>query len=163
MIIGVISDTHGLIRPEALDALKAAELIIHAGDVGRMSVLKALETIAPVAAVKGNIDRGQLADDLPEVRVVEAGSVRICVIHIVENLKLNPVAESFKLVVAGHSHIPSISERNGVVYLNPGSAGPRRFNLPASVALVEVSHTSVDVRIVRLEISMMTKSSLDLR
>jgi hypothetical protein len=128
-----------------------------------VSVLEALEAIAPVAAVKGNIDRGELADGLPEVRVVEAGSVRICVIHILDNLKLNPVTESFKLVVAGHSHIPSISERNGVVYLNPGSAGPRRFNLPTSVALVEVSHTAVDVRIVRLEISMMTKSSLDLR
>lgn len=150
MVIGVISDTHGLMRPEAMDALQESDLIIHAGDIGGAGVLDALEAIAPVAAVRGNMDRGEWTKGLPDARVVEAGSVRLYVIHSLENLKIDPVAESFQMVIAGHSHIPSIREQNGVVYLNPGSAGPRRFNLPISVARVEVSTAQMDVSILRL-------------
>lgn len=160
MLIGVISDTHGLIRPEALGALRESDLIIHAGDIGKMAVMEALEAIAPVIAVKGNIDRGEWSKGLPEARAVEAGSVRIYVIHVLKDLKMDPVAESFQMVITGHSHIPSIREQNGVVYLNPGSAGPRRFNLPTSVARVGVSSTRMDVRIIRLEIGARTKKKL---
>jgi hypothetical protein len=152
LLIGVISDTHGLIRPEALAALQESDLIIHAGDIGDLAVLEALEAIAPVIAVKGNIDKREWAKKLPDVRVVEADSARIYVIHSLEELKIDPVVESFQMIIYGHSHIPSVREQDGVIYLNPGSAGPRRFNLPVSVARAEVSMAEIDVRIVRLEI-----------
>jgi uncharacterized protein len=157
LIIGVISDTHGLIRPEAISALRESDLIIHAGDVGKIDVLDALGAIAPVIAVKGNIDRGEWARGLPEARLVEAGSVWIYVTHILEDLKIDPAAESVQMVVTGHSHVPSIREQNGIVFLNPGSAGPNRFNLPISVAHVIVSDTQIDASIIRLEISATMK------
>ena len=131
-------------------------LIIHAGDIGKLAVLEALEAIAPVIAVKGNIDRGEWAKGLPDARAVGAGSFGSIALHILKDLKIDPVAESFQMVITGHSHIPSIREQNGVVYLNPGSAGPRRFNLPTAVARVGGSTTRMDVHIVRLEIGART-------
>ena len=133
-MIGVISDTHGLLRPEAVQALKGSELIIHAGDVGDPNILDELRAIAPVIAVRGNIDTGDWAMKLPEYEVVEREGVSIYVLHDVNQLDLDPVAAGLQAVVSGHSHKPAIRTLNGVLYLNPGSAGPRRFKLPVTVA-----------------------------
>jgi uncharacterized protein len=132
--IGLISDTHGLLRPEALIALQGSELIIHAGDVGKPEVIDALKTIAPVIAVRGNIDTGAWAAALPATSIIEARSATIYVIHDVRELDLDPGAAGFNIVVSGHSHKPSRKDVSGVLYVNPGSAGPRRFRLPVSVA-----------------------------
>ena len=139
--VGLISDTHGLLREEALRALKGSDLIIHAGDVGKPEVLTALETIAPVIAVRGNVDRGAWAQSLPETAVAEAGSVLCYVLHDVQALDLDPAAAGFHVVVSGHSHQPSRSERSGVLYINPGSAGPRRFRLPVTVARLSLGES----------------------
>jgi uncharacterized protein len=139
--IGVISDTHGLLRPEAVAALRGAELIVHAGDAGRPEILDALREIAPVLAVRGNVDRGAWADALPEWQVVGAGPVRLYVLHDVHYLSafgVDPAAPGYAAIISGHSHRPSIATRDGVVWLNPGSAGPRRFSLPVTVAVIEV-------------------------
>ena len=136
--VGIISDTHGLLRPEALHALQGSDLIIHAGDVGRPEILDALRTLAPVVAVRGNIDRDEWAAPLPLVASVSAGSAVIYVLHDVHQLDLDPAASGFQVVVSGHSHKPSRTERNGVLYLNPGSAGPRRFKLPVTVARLDL-------------------------
>jgi uncharacterized protein len=136
--IGVISDTHGLLRPEALEALRGSQMIIHAGDIGGQEILDALQALAPVIAVRGNTDHGPWADALPETAVAEAGPALIYVLHDVHALDLDPAAAGFRMVVSGHSHKPERTERSGVVYLNPGSAGPRRFQLPVTVARVEV-------------------------
>jgi uncharacterized protein len=133
-IIGLISDTHGLLRREALAALKGSDLIIHAGDVGDARIIDELRTVAPVVAVRGNIDKGPLAAQLPETAVVEAGHERIYILHDVQELAIDPVAAGFQIIVSGHSHKPSRSARSGVTYVNPGSAGPRRFQLPTTVA-----------------------------
>ena len=136
--IGIISDTHGLLRQEALHALRGSELIIHAGDIGGQEILDALQALAPVIAVRGNTDHGHWADALPETAVAEAGPAFIYVLHDVHALDLDPAAAGFRMVVSGHSHKPERTERSGVVYLNPGSAGPRRFQLPVTLARVEV-------------------------
>jgi hypothetical protein len=133
-LVGLISDTHGLIRPEALAALRGCDLVIHAGDVGAPEIIEQLRTLAPVVAVRGNIDKGNWADRLPVTAVAEAGSALIYVLHDIAQLDLNPAAAQFNVVVSGHSHKPSHTERDGVMYLNPGSAGPRRFRLPITVA-----------------------------
>ena len=138
-IIGVISDTHGLLRPEALAALQGSELIIHAGDVGRPEILDELRVVAPVVAVRGNIDKGDWAERLPETAVVEGGSTLIYVLHDVHQLDLNPTAAGFGIVISGHSHKPGRTDRGGVMYLNPGSAGPRRFTLPITVARLDLT------------------------
>ncbi len=153
MTAGVISDTHGLMRREALDALRDADLIIHAGDIGKSSVLEILETIAPVFAVRGNIDREEWASSLPASRLVEVESVRIYVVHDIKDLDIDPVAESIQMVISGHSHLPAIVERNGVSFLNPGSAGPRRFSLPISMAVIRISGRRIQVRLVDLQSS----------
>ena len=140
MIVGLISDTHGLLRDQALAALAGSDLIIHAGDVGKPEILERLRTLAPVVAVKGNIDKGTWASALPETAVAEAGAALIYVLHDVHELDLDPVAAGFHIVVSGHSHKPSHSERAGVVYVNPGSAGPRRFRLPITVAKIDLRH-----------------------
>jgi uncharacterized protein len=132
-IIGVISDTHGLLRPEALTALHGSELIIHAGDVGDPQILDQLAVIAPVTAVRGNIDKGVWARRLPETAVVEAGGVSIYVLHDLSQLDLKPETAGFHAVIYGHSHVPKQEERNNVLYFNPGSAGPRRFSLPVAI------------------------------
>jgi len=150
--IGVISDTHGLVRPEALRALAGAELIIHAGDVGDADVLDALRTVAPVVAVRGNIDRGVWTAALAETAVVERAGRLLYVLHDVHRLDLDPRAAGFDAVIAGHSHQPRIDRRDGVLFLNPGSAGPRRFRLPASVARLDVGAGGVEAEILTLDV-----------
>ncbi len=149
--IGVISDTHGLLRPEALQALRGSDLIIHAGDVGDPSILEALANIAPVVAVRGNVDTPDWAKSLPETAVVEMGGVNIYVLHDLKALDLDPKASEFHVVVSGHSHKPSRSERIGVLYINPGSAGPRRFSLPITVATMDLGANPWTVEFVDLE------------
>src|SRR5262249_44780391 len=134
MIAGLISDTHGLLRPEALGRLAGSDLIIHAGDVGDAAILGALEALAPVTAVRGNIDKGAWASNLPPAASVQAGPARIYVLHNLAELDFDPVAAGFHIVISGHSHKPVRTERGGVLYVNPGSAGPRRFRLPITVA-----------------------------
>lgn len=139
MQIGVISDTHGLLRQAALDALQGSELIIHAGDVGKPEILEALQRIAPVTAVRGNIDTDPWAESLPRVATLDVERVRLYVIHDLHDLDVDPVAAGFSAVISGHSHRPSVQLRNDVYWINPGSAGPRRFRLPISVAKLVAS------------------------
>jgi uncharacterized protein len=150
-IVGVISDTHGLLRPEALEALRGVEHILHAGDVGAPEILTALRTIAPVTAVRGNVDRGDLARALPGTAVLEVEGTRIYVLHDLAQLDLNPVAAGISIVVSGHTHHPAIDHRE-VLYLNPGSAGPKRFDLPVAVAMIELRGGEPVARIVFLEV-----------
>jgi len=133
ILIGVISDTHGLLRPEALEALRGSEHIIHAGDVGTFEIIEILSRIAPVTAVRGNVDKGALSRQLPETQVLELGGVSIYVLHHLAQLDLKPEAAGFSVVVSGHSHVPKQETRDEVLYFNPGSAGPRRFKLPVSI------------------------------
>jgi uncharacterized protein len=151
--LGVISDTHGLLRPEAVAALAGVERIVHAGDIGNPDVLTALERIAPVSAVRGNNDRDAWAAEIPETEVVEIGDVSLYVLHNLHELDLDPRAAGFAAVIAGHSHQPRQEERDGVLYLNPGSAGPRRFKLPISLARLTITGTRVQAELVTLEIS----------
>jgi len=141
MLVGLISDTHGLLREKAVRALEGSDLIIHAGDVGRPEIIDALKALAPVAVVRGNIDRGEWASAWPETAVVEAGPAIIYVLHDVQALDLDPAAAGFHIVVSGHSHQPAQTKRQGVLYLNPGSAGPRRFRLPVTVARLDLALT----------------------
>jgi len=151
-LIGVISDTHGLLRPEAVRALGGVEMILHAGDVGGPEVLEALGRVAPVVAVRGNNDRGGWAEALPEWEVVEFGAVSVYVIHDLKEMDLSPSAAGFRVVVSGHSHKPALEERRGVLYLNPGSAGPRRFRLPVSVARLRVADGDVSAELLELSV-----------
>ncbi len=137
-VIGLISDTHGLLRREALDALRGSDLIIHAGDVGHPEILTRLRTAAPLVAIKGNVDSGAWADDLPETAAVRTPAASIYVLHDVKQLDLDPAEAGYGIVVSGHSHKPGREERAGVLYLNPGSAGPRRFRLPVTVARLDL-------------------------
>jgi putative phosphoesterase len=139
--VGLISDTHGLLRPQALRALEGSDLIVHAGDVGDPKILEALKTLAPVFAVRGNVDTEEWALALPESEVIETDAATIYVLHDARALDLDPAAAGFQIVVSGHSHKPSRTERGGVLFLNPGSAGPRRFNLPVTVALLHLDQT----------------------
>jgi len=139
--VGLISDTHGLLRDGAMEALRGSELIIHAGDVGKPEILIALRQIAPVIAVKGNIDRGSWASELPATAMVEAGPATIYVLHDIQQLDLDPAAAGIQIVVSGHSHQPNRRERSGILYINPGSAGPRRFQLPVTVARLDLTST----------------------
>lgn len=150
--IGLISDTHGLLREEALTALRGSELIVHAGDVGVPEILTRLRKLAPVVAVRGNVDTEDWARrELPETAVAQAGDVSIYVLHDVHALDLDPVAAGFQIVVSGHSHKFLRSEKNGVLYINPGSAGPRRFTLPITVAKLDLSVTPWKLDFVDLE------------
>ncbi len=150
MLIGVISDTHGLLRPEALVALAEAEHILHAGDVGDAAILDELRKIAPVTAIRGNVDVWGECAELPATEMVELAGRLFYLVHSVHDLDLNPVAAGVAVVVSGHSHKPSVERKQGVMYLNPGSAGPRRFKLPITVALVVVGEGDVSARIVEL-------------
>lgn len=150
-LIGVISDTHGLLRPQALEALAGSDLIIHAGDVGKMDVLTALGSIAPVSAIKGNIDRGETAH-LPDTKSVRSGAMKIYVLHDVKELDFDPVTSGYNVVIAGHSHKPAISEKDGVLYLNPGAAGQRRFRLPISVAHLSMVDGKPAAEIIELDV-----------
>ena len=151
--VGVISDTHGLLRPEALAALAGVERIVHAGDIGAPDVLQALGKIAPVTAVRGNNDRERWAADIPETEVLEIGDVSLYVLHDLHELDLDPRAAGFAAVIAGHSHQPRVDERDGVLYLNPGSAGPRRFKLPISLARLTVRGARLQAELVTLQIA----------
>ncbi len=150
MRVGVISDTHGLLRPEAVAALAGVEAILHAGDVGDAEILEALRKIAPVTAIRGNIDRDGPCARLPATEMVELGGVSFYMLHDVKELDLDPVSAGFAVVVSGHSHKPSIESRKGVLFLNPGSAGPRRFSLPVTVAMVTVGEGVPRAEIVEL-------------
>jgi uncharacterized protein len=138
MILGLISDTHGLLRDAALRAMKSTELIIHAGDVGEPKILEALENLAPLTVVRGNVDTAEWARKLPPTAEVKVGAVRIYVLHDVKELKLKPIPSGVSIVVSGHSHKPAQETRGGILYINPGSAGPRRFNLPITVARLDL-------------------------
>ena len=150
-LVGVISDTHGLLRPQAVAALAGCELIVHAGDIGSPGILGELRRVAPVVAVRGNVDVEAWARDLPETAVAEVGAVRLYVVHDLARLDLDPAAAGFAAVISGHSHVSAVVERRGVLYVNPGSAGPRRFSLPVSVALMRVRGGDVGTEIVALE------------
>jgi putative phosphoesterase len=139
-----------LMRPQAIKALEGVTMIIHAGDIGAPEVLEALHAIAPVVAVRGNNDKGEWAQALPESEVVEVGGVALYVLHDVKTLDLDPVAAGFHAVISGHSHQPAMTTRQGILYLNPGSAGPRRFKLPISVARVIVRGNTLDAQLVEL-------------
>jgi uncharacterized protein len=151
-VLGIISDTHGLMRPEAIEALNGVRTIIHAGDIGTPEVLEALHAIAPVVAVRGNNDKWEWAQALPETEVVEVGGVALYVLHDVKTLDLDPAAAGFRAVISGHSHQPAVTTRRGVLYLNPGSAGPRRFKLPISVARLIVRGDALDAQLVELAV-----------
>jgi putative phosphoesterase len=150
--IGVISDTHGLVRPEALAALAGSDLIVHAGDVGKPEVLDALRALAPLVAIRGNNDRGAWAEGLAASEVVEVESALLYVVHDLGELDLDPAAAQFAAVISGHSHRPSAARKEGVLYLNPGSAGPRRFRLPVAVARLEVDGSSLRPQLVELRV-----------
>jgi putative phosphoesterase len=151
LLVGVISDTHGLLRPAALRALQGCELIVHAGDVGKLEVLEGLRTVAPVMAVRGNVDREPWNEDLPVTRVVQAGEVFLYVLHDLHEIRIDPAGGGFSAVISGHSHQPSVKEQGGVLYLNPGSAGPRRFSLPVSLARLQVLGHTLQAEIIGLE------------
>jgi putative phosphoesterase len=151
--LGVISDTHGLLRPEAVDVLRGSDLIVHAGDVGSPDVLRALEALAPVVAVRGNNDRGPWAEALPLTTDFELGHASIYVIHDVNELAIDPRAAGHSVVIAGHSHRPRSETRDGVLFFNPGSAGPRRFTLPISVGHLIIEGSRVTGLLEKLEIT----------
>ena len=150
--VGVISDTHGLLRPEVFAPLKGAELIIHAGDIGPPEIIEALETLAPVHVVRGNCDHGTWANNLPKTHVSSFDGVNVYVIHDIGRLNVDPRGAGFAAVIYGHSHEPRIEDRNGVLFLNPGSAGPRRFSLPVSVARLRVGTEGLEAEIVELDV-----------
>jgi putative phosphoesterase len=152
MIVGMISDTHGLLRPEAVSALHGSDLIIHAGDIGSPEILPALGKIAPVHAIRGNVDTKPWAREIPETALVEAGGVLIYVLHDVNALDLKPRAAGFAAVISGHSHQPREEWRDGVLFFNPGSAGPRRFRLPVSVGKIVIEGAKLRAELIGLKV-----------
>lgn len=150
--VGVISDTHGLVRPEALAALRGSARIVHAGDIGNAAVLAELGALAPVTAVRGNNDHGAWAAAIAERARLQVDEVAIFVVHDVAELRRAPPPAGCRVVVSGHSHKPAVVERDGILWVNPGSAGPRRFRLPIAVAELEIAGADVRARIVELEI-----------
>ena len=152
MIVGVISDTHGRLRPEAVAALQGSDFIIHAGDIGDPDILSALEKIAPVTAVRGNVDIETWAQEIPTTHVLEAGGASIYVLHDLQRLDLKPAAAGFAAVVYGHSHISKQEVKHGVLYFNPGSAGPKRFHLMTSVGRLMVSDGKIKAEILDLRV-----------
>jgi uncharacterized protein len=151
-VIGLISDTHGLIRSEAVEALQGVELIIHAGDIGKPEVIAALKAIAPVLPIKGNNDIGAWAHRFPKTKLLKSGNTRLFIIHNVQELDCDPVARGYQVVVSGHSHKPSVSTRDGVLFVNPGSAGPRRFKLPVAVGKLFIEDNRVNAEIIELPV-----------
>lgn len=152
MVIGVISDTHGLLRPEALAALRGCNPILHAGDIGSADVLEQLRELAPVFAVRGNNDRERWAELLPETEVVDVQKFRLYLLHDLHTLDLDPAAAGFHAVISGHSHRAKIEEKQGVLYFNPGSAGPRRFKLPVSIGRLTLSKRKLRGEIIELKV-----------
>jgi uncharacterized protein len=151
-LIGIISDTHGLVRPQALEALKGVDMILHAGDIGSQDVLDTLNEIAPVVAVRGNNDKADWARSLPDSEVVEVGNISIYMLHDLKEIDISPAGAGFQVVVSGHSHRPGVEEQRGVLYVNPGSAGPRRFTLPVSLAHLHVAGEKVQATIIELAV-----------
>ena len=151
-LVGLISDTHGLLRPEAIRALQGSEVIVHAGDIGKAAVLAALRAMGPVTAVRGNVDTKGWARGLPTAAAIEIDRIRLYVIHDLKELDFAPEAAGFRVVVSGHSHRPSLRKRNGVLFVNPGSAGPRRFRLPVSIALLSIRDNAVEVKLETLDV-----------
>ena len=149
--VGVISDTHGLLRPEAVAALRGSDYIIHAGDIGDPQILDKLAEIAPLTAVRGNVDHEAWARKIPTTNVLQIGEISIYVLHILQELDLKPEAAKFAAVVYGHSHVPKQESKNGVLYFNPGSAGPKRFKLPVSVGRLTIKAGKIDANILALE------------
>ena len=149
--IGVISDTHGLVRKSVLKSFKSVDLIVHAGDVGEPKVLDTLQTVAKVHPVRGNVDGGKWTNNLPLTEVVEVGQVYLYVLHDLGSLELDPAAAGFNAVISGHSHIPKIKKVDDILYLNPGSAGPKRFDYPISIAFLYIKGTSIEAEIVELK------------
>ncbi|UGB44729.1 metallophosphatase family protein [Frateuria edaphi] len=149
--VGLISDTHGLLRPAAMDFLRGCQRIIHAGDIGGVALMEALSAVAPVTAVRGNNDRGEAFADLPQTATIELGGVRVHVLHDLKELAIDPRAQGVHVVVSGHSHKPLVEEREGVLYVNPGSAGRRRFRLPISVGELLIDGREVMPRIVEMD------------
>jgi hypothetical protein len=152
MRIAVISDTHGLLRPEAVAALRGADHILHAGDVGDPEILDRLRKLAPVTAVRGNVDRGSWAAALPRTEVVEGEGILIYMLHDLRQLDLNPEAAGFRVVVYGHSHLPKVEKRNGVLYFNPGSAGRRRFHLPVTMGELRIEAGKIKAAFFELKV-----------
>jgi putative phosphoesterase len=150
--LGIISDTHGLLRPQAVAFLRGCDRIIHGGDIGNAEVFARLSAIAPVTAVRGNNDKGAWAEAIPETELLEFGGIRVYAIHDLSLLDIDPSAAGIQIVVSGHSHKPLVEERNGVVFVNPGSAGPRRFKLPISVVDVVFDGGAFSPRIVELKV-----------
>lgn len=148
--VGLISDTHGLLRPEALRAMRGSDYIVHAGDIGDPAILEQLAQIAPVTAVRGNNDKGNAYRSIAETEVLQAGEVLIYVIHDLNELDLDPAAAEFQVVVSGHSHRPSSRERDGVLYINPGSAGPRRFSLPIAAGVLRIDGKTIEAELLDL-------------
>lgn len=149
--IGVISDTHNLLRPEAADALQGCDMIVHAGDIGSPAIIAELEKIAPLVVIRGNIDKW--ARELPDREIIEVEQRTLYMLHNLNELEIDPVAAGFDVVISGHSHKPKIEEEDGVLYLNPGSAGPRRFTLPIALAKLQVAPNRIEASIVELEVS----------
>jgi len=149
--IGLISDTHGLLRESALQALQKSDIIIHAGDIDTPEIIEKLKTIAPVFPVRGNMDRIPRRDGLPEYEIVEAGDVLIYVIHDLFKMDIDPAAAGFDVVVSGHSHRPDIKYIEDVLYINPGSAGPRRFTLPVTVGMLEIDGDKITPKIIEID------------
>jgi putative phosphoesterase len=150
--VGVIADTHGLLRPEAIAALRGSELILHAGDVGNADVLDRLRAIAPTKAVRGNVDTGAWAQALPLAEVVEVGAVHVYMLHALSDLDLDPKSVGIAAVISGHTHRPLATVRDDVLYLNPGSAGPRRFSLPVTIARLDIEGSHVAHQIIELRV-----------
>jgi putative phosphoesterase len=150
--IGLVSDTHGLVRSEALAALKGSEVIIHAGDIGKPEVLDSFGSIAPVVAIRGNNDRDLWAKKIPDALNLEINGVKIHVIHNVNELNADPANAAFRVIVSGHSHKPRVMERDGILFINPGSAGPRRFKLPVTVGTLWIKRRNVHAEIIELKI-----------
>jgi len=148
--VGLVSDTHGLLHPALADAFAGADLIVHAGDIDEPAVLRGLGSIAPVTAVRGNMDRGRWAAPLRRTEVIEVGAVMLYALHDLEQLSLDPVAAGFQAVINGHTHQPALAEYNGVIYVNPGSAGRQRAGLPATAALMDIRGKRIEVRFIEL-------------
>ena len=149
--IGVISDTHGLVRKSVIKSFKDVDLIVHAGDIGTHEALETLQTIANVHPVRGNVDGGKWTDSLPLTNVVQVGPIYLYVLHDLDSLDLDPATAGFNVIISGHSHIPKIEKKDDILFLNPGSAGPKRFDYPISIAFLYIKGTSIETEIVELK------------
>lgn len=152
MRIGVISDTHGLLRPEAIVALRGIDHILHAGDIGNIQILETLRTLAPTTAIRGNIDRTGPCSQLPATEIIGIAGYSLYMLHNLAEIDLDPRAAGISAVISGHSHKPAIEHRRGVLYFNPGSAGPRRFSLPISVGILDISKSALTPRLIELSV-----------